>query len=119
MLSRALPRTAAAIDARMGRLHVGAQLHVSLRGEVVADAAVGLARPDVPLSPATLMPWMSCSKLAASVAFAIVWEVAFADPEVGLAVALVFNGMPADHAIHSGRQNEVCAAIYEDLGLAR
>jgi hypothetical protein len=46
-----LPRTAAAIESRMGALHVGAQLHVSLGGEVVADAAwglyedLGLARP--------------------------------------------------------------------------
>ena len=45
-------------------------------------------------------------------------SVAFADPEVGLAVALVFNGMPADHGIHTERQNAVCSAIYEDLGLA-
>ena len=35
-----------------------------------------------------------------------------------MAIALVFNGMPADHAIHTERQNAVCTAIYEDLGLA-
>ena len=65
MLSRAQPRTAAVIDARMGALHVGAQLSVSLGGEVVADTALGLARPDVPMTPATVMPWMSCTKATA------------------------------------------------------
>ena len=74
MLSLALPRTAAALKARMGALHVGAQLYVSHGGEVVADAALGLARPEVPMTPDTLMPWMSCTKLVTSVAFAIAWE---------------------------------------------
>lgn len=74
MLSRALPRTAAVIDARMGALHVGAQVYVSMCGEVVADAALGLAGPGVPMTPATMMPWMSCTKVATAVAFAIAWE---------------------------------------------
>ena len=106
-----LPRTAAAIESRMGALRVGALRHVSLGGEAVADAAWGLARPGVPMAADTLMPWMSCTKVATA--------VAFADPEAGLAVALVFSAMPADHAIHTERQNAVCTAIYEDLGLAR
>ena len=42
--------------------------------QVVADAALGLARPGVPMTPDTLMPWMSCTKLVTSVAFAIAWE---------------------------------------------
>ncbi len=58
----------------MGTLHVGAQLHVSLGGETVADAAWGLAGPGVPMAPDTLMPWMSCTKVATAVAFAIAWE---------------------------------------------
>ena len=58
----------------MGALHVGAQLYVSLAGEVVADAALGLARPGVPMATDTLMPWMSCTKVATAVAFAIAWE---------------------------------------------
>jgi hypothetical protein len=45
MLSQALPKTATMIDCHMGRLHVGAQLFVSLRGAVIADAAVGLRAP--------------------------------------------------------------------------
>src|SRR5437660_659293 len=42
--------------------HVGAQLHASLDGAKVADLAIGLARPDVAMSPDTLMPWFSCTK---------------------------------------------------------
>ena len=74
MLSSLLPRTAAAIASRRGTLHVGAQLYVSRGGEVVADAALGLARHGVPMAPDTLMPWMSCTKVATAVAFAIAWE---------------------------------------------
>jgi CubicO group peptidase (beta-lactamase class C family) len=44
-------------------------------------------------------------------------SVAFADPEHGLAVAVVFNGMCGEPA-HQARQRAVTAAIYEDLGLA-
>ena len=33
--------------------------------------------------------------------------------------AMPHDGMPAYHAIHTERQNAVCTAIYEDLGLAR
>jgi hypothetical protein len=40
-----------------------------------------------------------------------------ADPEHGLAVALVFNGM-CGAARHDARQRAALAAIYEDLGLA-
>ena len=41
----------------------------------------------------------------------------FADPEQGLAVALAFNGTPADDA-HERRIRAVLDALYEDLGLA-
>jgi CubicO group peptidase (beta-lactamase class C family) len=43
-------------------------------------------------------------------------SIAFADPKYGLAVALVFNGTPAD-AVHDMRMRSVLTAIYEDLGL--
>lgn len=43
-------------------------------------------------------------------------SVAFADPEHGLAVAVVFNGMPTD-AAHDERARAVVDAIYEDLGV--
>ena len=41
---------------------------------------------------------------------------AFADPEVGLAVAWCFNGVPGER-VHQVRQREVNEAVYEDLGL--
>lgn len=41
---------------------------------------------------------------------------AFADPEHGLAVACVCNGIPGE-AAHQQRMREVHAAIYEDLGI--
>lgn len=44
-------------------------------------------------------------------------STAFADPENGLAVALVMNGTP-DDAAHEQRIRRVLDAIYEDLGLA-
>jgi CubicO group peptidase (beta-lactamase class C family) len=44
-------------------------------------------------------------------------SISFADPHHGLAVALVFNGMPGERA-HQHRNHEVLTALYEDLGLA-
>ena len=71
----ALPRTVAAIERGMREgLHVGAQLYVSLRGRVVADVAVGLARDGVPMRPDTLMLWLSAGKPVAAVAVAQLWE---------------------------------------------
>jgi CubicO group peptidase (beta-lactamase class C family) len=40
----------------------------------------------------------------------------FADPEHGLVVAVVFNGMPGE-AAHNNRIRDVASAVYEDLGL--
>jgi len=56
--------------------HVGAQVYASLRGEVLADMALGLARtnPDVPMRPDTLMLWLSATKPVAAVAVAQLWE---------------------------------------------
>jgi hypothetical protein len=42
---------------------------------------------------------------------------AFCDADRALVVACSWNGMTADDAIHSKRQNELCSAIYEDLQL--
>jgi CubicO group peptidase (beta-lactamase class C family) len=44
-------------------------------------------------------------------------SVGFADPEAGLAVALVMNGTPSQEH-HEARIRAVLDAIYEDLGLA-
>ena len=48
---------------------VGAQLHVSLRGEPVVDLALGLAAPGVPMRPDTIHLWISMSKPVMGVAF--------------------------------------------------
>jgi CubicO group peptidase (beta-lactamase class C family) len=55
-------------------LHLGAQIYVSLRGEAVADAAVGEDRPGVPLTPDHLMLWLSSTKPVAAVALGQLWE---------------------------------------------
>lgn len=55
-------------------LHLGAQLCVSLRGEVVADIAVGEARAGVAMTPETLLPWFSGTKALTAVAVAQQWE---------------------------------------------
>lgn len=45
------------------------------------------------------------------------WCVGFADPKVGLAAAVYWNGR-VDPATHAVRQPATLAALYEDLGLA-
>ena len=45
-------------------------------------------------------------------------SIGFADPECGLAAALVANGMPGERA-HNDRFRAIITALYEDLGLAR
>jgi CubicO group peptidase (beta-lactamase class C family) len=68
-------RTAQAIETGMERqLHVGAQLYVSLRGQVLADAGIGLAGPGVEMTPQTVMPWLSAGKPVAAVALAQLHE---------------------------------------------
>lgn len=51
-------------------LHTGAQLFVSLRGEVLCDAAAGEAVPGVPMRPDTVIRWLSSGKPVAAVAVA-------------------------------------------------
>jgi CubicO group peptidase (beta-lactamase class C family) len=55
-------------------LHPGAQLYVSLRGRTVGDHALGEARPGVPMTPDTLVLWLSASKPVAAVAIGQLWE---------------------------------------------
>lgn len=44
-------------------------------------------------------------------------SLGMADPEYGLVVAVVFNGMPGE-AAHAARMRSLMAAIYEDLSLS-
>ena len=70
-----LPRAAAVLEAGIAAgLHLGAQLHVSLAGERVADAALGENRPGERLTPEHLVLWLSATKPVAAVAVAQLWE---------------------------------------------
>ena len=55
-------------DGLAENLHIGAQLHARVGGEVVADLAVGQARAGVAMQPDTLVSWMSMSKPVGAVA---------------------------------------------------
>ena len=48
--------------------HLGAQLHVMIDGNCVADLAIGQSRPGVRLHSDDLLPWMSAGKPIAAVA---------------------------------------------------
>ena len=65
---RALETTTAAGN------QLGAQLFVSLRGETLVEAAIGEARPHVPLTPQHLLLWLSATKPLTAVAIAQQWE---------------------------------------------
>ena len=55
-------------------LHIGAQLYVSIKGQTIADIAIGDGRPGEPLATNSLMLWMSCTKPIGAVAIAQLWE---------------------------------------------
>ena len=77
-----LPQTVNVVErGRAEGLHVGAQVYASVEGEPVADFALGVARggPDVPMTPDTLMLWMSATKPVAAVAVAQLWEQGLLD----------------------------------------
>ena len=70
-----LARTIDVIDQGTAEgLHVGAQLHVSLGDEVVADVATGIAAEGVEMTPDTMMIWWSSTKAATAVAAMQAWE---------------------------------------------
>ncbi|MDE1169730.1 MAG: serine hydrolase [Verrucomicrobium sp.] len=65
------PRTARLLEAgRDAGHHLGAQLFIQKDGQVLLDAGWGEAREGVPMTPETLMTWLSCSKPFAAVALA-------------------------------------------------
>ncbi len=80
----ALPRTLALLEqGRSSLLHPGAQLYVSRRGEVLANHALGEARPGVPMQQDSLTLWLSAGKPITAVAIAQLVErglLAFDDP---------------------------------------
>jgi len=70
-----MPRTGALLASQVDAgIQIGAQLYISLRGRVVADLGVGESRPDVAMTPDTVMLWMSATKPMAALAIAQLWE---------------------------------------------
>jgi len=70
-----LARTLAVIeDGVRAKLHVGAQLFVARAGEMVADLGLGLAAAGRPMTPDSMMTWLSTSKIPTSVLFAELWQ---------------------------------------------
>jgi CubicO group peptidase (beta-lactamase class C family) len=83
---RDLSGTLAALESgRAAGLHLGAQLYASLRGEVVADLALGENAPGEPLSRDHLLVWLSSTKPVTAVCVALVWERGLLDLDDPLA----------------------------------
>jgi CubicO group peptidase (beta-lactamase class C family) len=74
-MTQPLPKTLAVIDDGLrAKLQVGVQLFVAHRGETVADLGIGLAAAGKPMTPDSMMTWLSTSKIATSILFAQLWE---------------------------------------------
>ncbi|MEO5679617.1 MAG: serine hydrolase domain-containing protein, partial [Acidimicrobiales bacterium] len=70
-----LPRTEAVLERqRAAGLHPGACLVATLDAEPAGVAAVGEARPGVPMGPDTVVPWFSLTKVATALRAAMAWE---------------------------------------------
>ncbi len=54
--------------------HLGAQLEAWVDGAPAVHVAVGVARPGVAMTGATLLPWFSCTKIVTAVAVLQQWE---------------------------------------------
>ncbi|MEZ6049550.1 MAG: serine hydrolase domain-containing protein [Planctomycetaceae bacterium] len=74
-MSNALPSTMRTINETAGQnLHRGFQLYVSHKGEVIADAGFGEARPGVPMTSDMITLWLSAGKPITAVAILQLWE---------------------------------------------
>lgn len=70
-----LPRTVAAIQSGIERgFQFGVQVYVSQHGRVLLDDGFGIARPDVPMTRETVMPWLSAGKPLTAVAILMLIE---------------------------------------------
>ena len=75
MSGERLERALEVLNEGMGRgWHLGAQVYVSHRGEVVADLALGEARRGVPMEKDSLLLWFSATKPVVVAALARLWE---------------------------------------------
>jgi len=94
-----LPLTRSAIDQGIARgLHSGTQLCVLRNGQPLADLAIGNARIDVPMTPDTLMLWLSAGKPITAVAIAMLMErglLVFDDPVARHIPEFAANGKAA------------------------
>jgi CubicO group peptidase (beta-lactamase class C family) len=73
--SQRFPKTAAVIESGQSQgLHIGAQLCIHLAGQIVADAAIGLAKPGVQMTTDSIILWLSGGKPLTAVALATFWE---------------------------------------------
>lgn len=69
MIINELPQTRDLIEQGIARgLHIGAQLYVSISGKIVAELAIGEARPNVPMRSDSLVLWLSSCKPITAVA---------------------------------------------------
>ncbi len=81
-----LPRARQAIESGIAEgLHLGAQIYVSLRGEAVAEAALGENHPGEPLTRDHLMLWLSSTKPVTAVAIARLRERGLLDLDAPVA----------------------------------
>jgi len=70
-----LPRTEAVLERQRAEgLHPGACVVATLDAEPAAAVAVGEARPGVAMSPSTVVPWFSMTKVATALRVAMAWE---------------------------------------------
>lgn len=75
MNGSSLPRTVSVLEAGIAeRLHLGAQLYVSIGGCSIAELAIGQARLGVPMRPDSVCLWLSSGKPITGVAIAQLWE---------------------------------------------
>lgn len=100
MTADALPRTTRVINDGIAEgLHLGAQLYVSLAGEVVADGALGEARAGVPMTPVHLIIWFSMTKATVAVSVAKLWERGAVDLDARIADYVPEFGVKGKEAI--------------------
>ncbi|HVM07491.1 MAG TPA: serine hydrolase domain-containing protein [Acidimicrobiales bacterium] len=82
-----LERTLAEIEAgRAAGMHLGAQLAVWRDDELIADVAVGEARPGTPMTTEQMIIWWSMTKASTAVATALCWERGLLDVEAPVTV---------------------------------
>ena len=70
-----LPRTEAVLERqRADGLHPGACMVATLDAEPAGAVAVGEARPGEPMTPATVVQWLSLTKVASALRVAMAWD---------------------------------------------